>query len=194
VEHLFHDEQRRILDQILAVPSEEIYNTLRHVTNYYAPLRRFTADMRTPPLKALAMATEIVLNTELRRQLQADPLDVERIRGLLAECAASKVPLYSADLAYAFKERFDRLSDQFVLGFREMDCLQRFADAADLMRSLPFSINLWKPQNTYYDVMESVLVEMQRCADEGNVQTRAWVDKFLGVGEKLGFAVANQPQ
>jgi alpha-amylase/alpha-mannosidase (GH57 family) len=188
VEHLFHDEQRVILDRILASPRDEIYNTLRHITEHYAPLRRFMADLHTPPLKALGMATEIVVNTELRRQFEGDALDLERVRNLLAESAASKVTLYSEGLAYALKAHFDRLSDRFVTEFLDMDCLQHFVDAAELTRITPFQINLWKPQNTYYDILMKDMSEIRRCADAGNEQAKAWVEKFLTLGEKLGFA------
>jgi len=192
VEHLFRDEQRRILDQILASPRDEIYGTLRHITEYYAPLRRFMADLRSPPMKALGMAAEIVLNSELRRQFESGSLDVERVRSLLVECAASKVTLYSEDLAYALKEHFDRLSDHFVTEYRDMDRLQHFVNAAELAHNIPFQINLWKPQNTYYDVMTSALPAMRKCAAEGNDQAKAWVEKFLVLGKKLGFTAAVQ--
>ena len=194
VEHLFRDEQREILDRILASPRDEIYNTLRHITEHYAPLRRFMSDLQSPPLKALGMATEIVLNTELRRQFESESLDLERVRSLLAECAASKVTLYTEELAYALKAHFDRISDRFVTEFLDVDSLQHFVHAAELARIVPFQINLWKPQNTYYDVMATALPEMRRCADEGNDQAKSWVEKFLMLGEKLGFAVAAQPK
>ena len=192
VERLFHDEQRKVLDQILANPREEIFGTLRHITEYYAPLRRFMADLRSPQLKTLSMAAEIVLNAELRRQFENDSLDAERIKNLLAECAASKVPMYNEDLAYAFKEHFDRISNRFVTGYREMDCLQHFLEAAELTYVVPFKINLWKPQNTYNDVMVAALPEMRNCAAGGNEQARQWTEKFLQLGEKLGFAATVQ--
>jgi alpha-amylase/alpha-mannosidase (GH57 family) len=188
VQHLFRDEQRAVLDQILAHPRDEIYGTLRHITEYYAPLRRFMADMHSPPLKALGMATEIVLNDELLRQLKGDSADLERIRGLLAECAASKTPLYNDDLAYALKAHFDRVSDRFAAEFRNMDNLQHFVDAAELARILPFKTNLWKPQNIYYDLRSTALSEMRRCAEQGNEEAKAWLEKFLMLGEKFGFA------
>ncbi len=192
VQHLFRDEQRKILDRIVASPRDEIYNTLRHITERYAPLQRFMADLRTPPLKALGMATEIVLNNELWRLLEGDALDLERVRSLLAECAATKVTLYNQDLAYALKTHFDRILDRFVSEFRDMDALQRVLDAAELARLLPFQINLWKPQNAYCEIMTANLPEMRRRADKGNEQAKAWVEKFLMLGEKLGFAAAGQ--
>jgi len=193
VEHLFRDEQRKVLDQILAGPADEIYSTLRHITEQYAPLRRFTANLPTPPLKALGMASEIVLNTELRRQFESDKLDLERARSLLAECAASKVNLDTEELAYALKSHLDRMSDQVVKDPHDMNGLKHFADAADLVQHVPFSVNLWKPQNTYHRMLAGTFPEMQRCAGQGNDQAKAWVETFLVLGEKLGFGPAAKP-
>ena len=195
VQHLFHDEQREVLDKILAHPRDEIYSTLRHITEYYAPLHRFMADMHTPPLKALGMATEIVLNNELRRQLQGDKLDLERIRGLLAECAATKTPLYSNDMAYALKGHFDRVGDCFAADYRDMDGLQQFVDAAELARMRSF-------QNQPVETAKHLLQPddgraCRKCGvarRDGNEQAKEWVEKFLLLGEKLGFAVDAQPK
>ena len=151
IEHLFRDEQREILNQILAGPGDEIYSTLRHVTEHYAPLRRFLANLRTPPLKALGMASEIVLNSELLRQFESDKLDLERTRSLLADCAATKVTLYAEELAYALKAHLDRVSGRFVKNPQNLEGLNQFADAADLARRVPFGVNLWKPQNIYHE-------------------------------------------
>jgi alpha-amylase/alpha-mannosidase (GH57 family) len=194
VQHLFHDEQRELLDKILANPRDEIYGTLHHITEYYAPLRRFLAGLHTPPLKALAMATEIVLNNELLRQLKGDSLDLERVRGLLDECAATKTPLYNEELAYALKAHFDRVVDRLAGDFRNIENLQHSIDAAELVRIAPFETNLWKPQNIYYSLMSTALPEMSRCAAEGNEQARVWVEKFRLLGDKLGFAVDAKPQ
>jgi len=194
VEHLFRDEQREVLNQILAGPSDEIYSTLRHITEHYAPLRRFTANLRTPPLKALGMASEIVLNTELLRQLEGDKLDLERARSLLAECAASKVTLYTEELGYALKSHMDRVSDRFLKAPQDMEVFKLFDDAAELARSLPFGVNLWKPQNIYYEMISATYPEMQRSASQGNEEAGAWVEKFPALGEKLGFGAAVKPQ
>ena len=187
VEHLFRDEQHNILNQILGNPRDEIYGTLRHITEYYAPLRRFMADLRSPPLKALVMAAEIVLNAELQKQFQGDSVDVERVRSLLAECAASKVTLYADDLAYALKGFFDRISDRFVAEYSNMECLQQFINAAELAKNMPFESNLWKPQNAYYQTMETAVPEMRKCATQGNKESQAWLEKFHILGDKLGF-------
>jgi alpha-amylase/alpha-mannosidase (GH57 family) len=192
VGHLFRDEQRKVLEQILAAPRNEIYGTLHHITEYYAPLRRFMADLHAPPLQELTVASEIVLNAELQKQFAAETLDVERVRALLAECAAGKVPLDSDKLAYVLKENIERLSQRFLENARDMQCLQEFLNMAEVIKIVPFKINFWKPQNTYYEIFLTAMPEMRRCCAEGNEQSRTWVEKFLLLGDKLGFAPAAQ--
>ena len=70
---------------------------------------RFLADLHTRPLKGLGQAMEVVLNSDLERQFENGHLDRERVRSLLAECAASKIPIEGDVLAYAFKGHLDRL-------------------------------------------------------------------------------------
>jgi hypothetical protein len=194
VEHLFRDEQREILEEILRVPGEEIFNTLRHITERYAPLRHFMTNLRAPPLRSLAMAVEIVLNSELQEQFGREVPDVKRIREILDECAATKVTLYTEKLAYVLKRHLDRVGENFMLSPQDLESLTRFASAAELAGAVPFQVNLWKPQNIYHEMLTGALSEMRRCAEQGNQRAGAWVENFLVLGQKLGFAAAAPSQ
>src|SRR5262249_18667232 len=135
---LFRDEQTRILNQILTAAREDIHASYRHIADRFAPLTRFLADLHWPVLKGLNVAMEIVVNSELRHQFDSDQLDVERVRSLLAECEASKIPLAVDELAYAFAGHMDRLSDRFDQSSDEIEVLDRFVNATTLARALPF--------------------------------------------------------
>jgi hypothetical protein len=186
LKNLFQDEQRKVLNQILAVTREEIHNTYRLLTDRYAPLTRFLADSRAPKLSALAPATEFVLNSALRKQFENGHLDAERIKSLLAEGTANQIALDAASLAYGVKQHFDRLSDEFVKTPEDMDVLQRFLDSTSLIQILPFQINLWKAQNAYDRVQSAVLPQLEKRADE---KSKSWVEKFNALGVHLGFHV-----
>ncbi len=187
LKNLFRDEQRKVLNQILAATRDDVHNTYRLMTDRYAPLMRFLADLRAPTLKPLALATEFVLNSELRRQFESDTLELERVRTLLGECEATKVPLDAQTLAYALKGHLDRLSDQLLKSPEAPDLLGRFTEAADLARNLPFEVSLWKPQNTYSGLRAAVMPDLSRRADTGDETAKAWLERFLVLGERLGF-------
>lgn len=188
LKNLFRDEQRKALSQILASTRDEIHNTYRLITDRCAPLMRFLADLRAPAPRGLEVAMELVLNAELRRQFESDSLDLERVRSLLAECEATKVALDTAALSYALKEHMDHLSDRF-LSTPEDGPLQQFLTATELVRSLPFEVNLWKPQNAYYGMINATLSEMRQRAYDGDAEAKVWVETFLALGDQLGFRV-----
>jgi alpha-amylase/alpha-mannosidase (GH57 family) len=182
--NLFRDEQSKVLNQILAATRDEIHNTYRLLTDRYAPLTRFLADIHVPPLNALAPATEFVLNSELRKQFENGHVDAERVKTLLAEAKTANATLENDVLAFAVKKHLDRLSDELFKNPQDAGLLQRLADSAALLPQLPFSVNLWKPQNIYDQLHAKVLPEIR--ADE---KSRAWVETFYNLGEKLGFHV-----
>ena len=75
---LFRDEQRRILDRILASTLAEVEGEFRQIYAQHAPLMRFLKTLGTPLPKAFAAAAELVLNVDLRRAVSdsdADPED-----------------------------------------------------------------------------------------------------------------------
>ena len=57
------------------------------------------------------------------------------------------------------------------------------------MQRLPFRLNLWKIQNIYYKMLETVHPEFRTKAEQGEEAARAWVDRFVALGEKLRVRV-----
>ncbi len=186
LKNLFRDEQFKVLNQILAQTRDEIYNTYRLLTDRYAPLTHFLNDIHVPPLNSLAPAAEFVLNTELRKQFANGHPDAERVRNLVSEARVTNAVLERDDLAFAAKKHLDRLSDEFAKTPEDVEVLQRFANSTAMLPLLPFSVNLWKPQNTYFQLAGSTLQEMKSRGDD---KSKAWTEKFLTLGERLGFHV-----
>jgi alpha-amylase/alpha-mannosidase (GH57 family) len=184
IRNLFRDEQFKVLNQILANTREEIYNTYKLLTDRYAPLTHFLADIHMPPLHSLAPATEYVLNAELRKQFQNGSTDIERVKLLLNQARLTNVPLETDALAFAIKKHFDHLSEDLLKSPEDADLLQRFSNSASLLPSLPFGVNLWKAQNVYDQVAAKTLPEIKRRPDE---KSKLWTGKFLALGEQLGF-------
>jgi alpha-amylase/alpha-mannosidase (GH57 family) len=186
LKNLFSDEQYKVLNQILAATRDEIHNTYRLLTDRYAPLTRFLNDIHAPPLNSLAPATEFVLNAELRKQFENGHLDAERVKSLIAEAQVANIPLETDAIAFAIKKHLDRLSDELLKSPEDWDLLQRFTSSAALLQPLPFGVNLWKPQNIYDQLQAKVLPEMKNRGDE---KSKAWTEKFLTLGEQLGFHI-----
>lgn len=187
IKSLFRDEQRHVLQQVLAGPRQEIYHSFRLVTDRYAPLMRFLADIHAPLLKPLQLATGVVLNSDLRAEFEKEAPDFERVRCLLAEGRATKTELDGETLAYGLKKHMDNLIDAFVQSPEDAELLDRLVTAASLVQIVPFPINLWKPQNAYYLTGGQILPKLQERAAAGDGNAKGWVEKFLALGKHLNF-------
>ncbi len=189
LKNLFRDEQQKVLKQVLAAVRDEVHNTYRLITDSHAPLVRFLADIHSPPIKALEVAAEVVLNSELGKQFENSHLDAERVRSLLAECQAGKVNLDAQTLGYAAKGYVDRLSARLAKAPQDQDLLRQLATATEVVGGLPFKVNLWKPQNDWFFLSTTTLPAVQERAAAGDTDAQEWVNNFRLVGERLGFRV-----
>jgi hypothetical protein len=186
--NLFRDEQRKVLKQILAATRDEIHNTYRLLTDRYAQLVRFLADIHVPTLNALAPATEFVINSELCRQFDNGHPDTERIKSLMTEAKTINVHLDINALSFAIQQHMDRLSEEFLKNPEDLELLQRFSNSAAVVHDLPVQANFWKAQNAYDRTQTSTLPKMQEKDDE---KSRSWIETFFTLGDLLGFHVDN---
>ncbi|MGH7545698.1 MAG: DUF3536 domain-containing protein, partial [Gemmatimonadota bacterium] len=187
---LFRDEQRRILHLLLEGALEEAESAYRHLYEDHAPLMRFVADLGNPLPKSFTMTAEFVLNTSLRRALEAETLDLERIETLLEEAGRWKVPLDAAGLRYALERTLDAMAEWLRDGAADPALLQALSATTDLVGRLPFDVDLWKLQNEYYDLCTTIYPEMRPKAERGDPEARAWLEAFVPLGAKLSVRVS----
>lgn len=185
---LFRDEQRKIINLILESTLTEAAGAYRQVYDHHAPLMRFLADLGAPLPVVLRMTAEFVLNGQLRRTFEEETLDLERIRTLLDVARRERITLDAAGLGYALQTSVETLMTRFRREPSNLSWLQRMQAVIELVRSLPFEVQLWKVQNVYYEMLGSVLPEFRARADE---EAQNWVSQFVALGEGLSVRVAD---
>ena len=186
---LFRDEQRKILRSILQTRLAEVAADYRRIYEGNAPLMRFMTNLGIPRPRGLQAAAEFTLNDALAQLLMAETIDKQHFEAALQEAKIAGVPLEETRLEFAFRKRLDRLSREFQARPRDPAALEAFRAAADLLRLLPFEVNLWTPQNSYYTVLRSVYPQVVREAEQGDESARAWVEQFRPLGEILRVRV-----
>jgi alpha-amylase/alpha-mannosidase (GH57 family) len=185
---LFRDEQRKILHQILASNLSEAEVLYRQIYERRAPMMRFLTDLRIPLPKAFYAAAELVLYSNLRRVLEQEEIDAERVRALLETARLEGVSLDTASLEFAFRQNLERIAEQLPAD-PAIDDLRRLDSAASLLPVLPFRVDLWKSQNIYYRWLENVYPKKRQSGEVGDELARAWIAAFRTLGEKLGVKV-----
>jgi len=184
--NLFRDEQYKVLNQILAATREDIYNAYKSITDRYSPLVNFLNDIHLPPLQSLAPAAEFVINAELQKQFENGHPDAERVKSLIQTAQNTNATIEKDVLAFVVKKHFDRLSEEFLKSPEDLEVLQRFSHSAALLPTLPLQVNLWKAQNIYDQLRGKLLPQIE---ERGDDKSGVWLDKFLILGEQLGFHI-----
>ena len=187
---LFGDRQRQILYRVLESSVVEAERAYRRLYEENASLMKFLIAQDLPLPRAFRMAAEFVLNRLIRGVLAADIVDLERARSLLEEAEAVRVPLDREGLSYVVEKALERVAYQLLENPHDRDLLERWAGLASFTESLPFDVNLWKSQNVFWELLNTVYPAVRERADASEAEARQWVDLFTSLGELLSVVVA----
>jgi alpha-amylase/alpha-mannosidase (GH57 family) len=187
--YLFRDEQRKVLGRLLESTLAEVEAAYRQVYTLHYPLARFLIDLGNPLPRAFQAAAEFIINIDLSRALSSTPLEVERINGLLDEAREWHAHLDSESLSYPLQQMLEQKMEGFVSHPQDLSLLQELVNMVKLARSLPFTVNLWKAQNLYYEMLRTTYPELQKKAEQGGKAARKWVTQFVSLGEQLSMRV-----
>ncbi len=191
IKSLFKDEQRRILDGILASSREDLEGRYRLITERYTPLMKFLQSLGVPLPAGLQSAADFILHSDLRRQFESDRIDPERLRALLREAEPRGPQVLDADISFLVKNKMERMIVQLKLNPNDPEQMRVLEQVAAAVMPLPLGLNLWKVQNTYWEMAQSLLPETRRRANEGDPGAQACLKEFVTLGERLGFAHAS---
>jgi hypothetical protein len=185
---LFRDEQRKILEPILTASLGEAEALYRQIYERRAPMMRFLTNLHIPLPKVFSAAAELMLNGYLRRALEHEEVDAARVAALLEAARLEGVTLDSATLEFAYRHKLERLVERLIV-HPTLDSLQQLESAASLIQALPFRVDLWKIQNSYYRLLGNVYPDMREQGEQGDRAAQAWLNAFTALGRKLAVKV-----
>jgi alpha-amylase/alpha-mannosidase (GH57 family) len=197
---LFRDEQRRILDGVLAETISETEATYRSIFRGRAPLMRYLADLGANLPRPLRRAAEVVLNADLQAALAADGVDPGHVRALLDEAARFAVDLDTDGLAHTLsgtvatlsartsdrladaREDFARFDDEHEL------TLERIHALMEVVSFVPFEVELAPAQDLIWRTLQRHYGHLCERADRGDAVAVRWRDELVQVATSVGVA------
>jgi len=182
---LFRDERQRVLDDIVATAMLDAEGLSGRLYDRHSPLLRYLSTLDFPLPDPLRRLSDFVLGTVLRQELQRDDLDPTRIRTLLAEADGVGADLDNVGAAFAMQRSLERAIEGFKEHPDRLPDLQRLRSTAEFARSLPWSIDLAKIQNTYWELLQLHAGRFVERADAGDPVAVQWRDNFAALGEAL---------
>jgi alpha-amylase/alpha-mannosidase (GH57 family) len=190
---LFADERRKVLNIIMEPTLREAEAAYSSIYGHHAPLIRFLTGSGTPRPQVLSVAADLCLNAKLRRMLQGDGLDPEVVRPLLEEARLAGATLDVTALCLLLSINIERLAEQLLEGPLDLSRLERLNKAAQLVRSLPFEVNLWKTQNICYKILHANCPNFKEKASLGDQNAAEWLRQYTVLAENFSLRVPTCP-
>lgn len=189
---LFRDEQRKIVNLILASTVKEAEAISAQVYEHHASLVRYLASLSMPLPRVFQAAAEFALNRSLKQAFSNGRLDPDRVQGLLQEAAAVRVPLDVPALEFELRKRIERAATEFgenpagLDAFRQLNLLVRLAAGTSL------NVNLAKVQNICYEKLIPASRDFRSRAAEGDPDAQEWMRLFDALIDKLSISAPDR--
>jgi alpha-amylase/alpha-mannosidase (GH57 family) len=187
--HLFKDEQREIVNRLLANTWEEIVTSFRHIYDHNYVLMLTIRNMKMPLPRALAAPAEFILNEDLCHEIQADDIDLMRLTNLAGDARRLSLDLDTQRLRFVGGHRISRMMDRFKESLDDLDLIQTISKTLEILKTVTSDIDLQNAQNIFFAVAKSTYPQIEQKAKSGDQTATKWVAEFKNLAQQLGLVV-----
>jgi alpha-amylase/alpha-mannosidase (GH57 family) len=182
---LFHDEQRKIVNMIMASAVNDAEKEYQLLYAYHAPMVRLLKELKISAPKAISAAAEVAINAGLRRAIEGEKFDSEEIEGLLNDAVETGVSLDAPALEFAFRKKIERMLGDLRNSPSDLRLIEQIEAALALAGSLPFQVNLWRAQNIFYEILQHVYESVRQKGSGGDKKAIEWLEHLRSLGARL---------
>ncbi len=187
--HLFRDEQRKVIHQILEFNHVGIEASYRKIYEDNNPVMNFLSSINIPIPKPIFLAVEHIVNVDMKRVFERNEVDVEKLKRLILEANRWGIHLDTAALKYDVSLWVTSLMEKTQQDPKDPSLFVKITDVLELLESLSLNLDFWKAQNIYFSLKEQLSAEMDDKVKRGDGSAKNWFDAFKELGEKLRIKV-----
>jgi alpha-amylase/alpha-mannosidase (GH57 family) len=153
--HLFRDEQRKVLNQILGASLRQVEETFRRLYEDHYPLMNFLQSLHAPLPMPLLVTTEYTLNAEVKRVFDEEEANTEKLQRLINEAKKWSLPIDAAVIGFVASAWINARMAQLERQPEDVPLMEKMQRVLKLLSSLAVEPNLWKAQNIYFSILQN---------------------------------------
>lgn len=180
--HIFRDEQRKLINQILTLTYEDIENSYRHIFEDNYNLMDFLRRLYMPLPKPLSVSAEFIINMDLKRVFTDSVVDKERLSELINTAQNLSINIDSEAISYITSAWVNKQMEELKSFALDTGRIEEIRDVLKILSPISSGLNLWKAQNIYFSAGKSLFPEMSAKADAGDGEAQRWVKAFHDLG------------
>lgn len=188
--HLFKDEQRKVLNEILQLTYEGIEASYRQIyENNYAIMNFFhSLHIRLP--RRFSAAAEYILNTDLEKIFkEEEDLDVEKLKKLIDDAERWPIKIDTTTIGFVASSWINSLMERLYQQPEDIELFEKIDNTLEVLKPLSLSLDLWKAQNIHFSISRDFYNTMKERSENGDKLAERWVEDFLKLGHYLHVKV-----
>jgi alpha-amylase/alpha-mannosidase (GH57 family) len=187
--HLFKDQQREILNELLESTWEEIEGSFRHIYEHNYAIMQMIRNMNMPLPKALSAPAEFILNQDICAAIQSGEIDLNRLKDLVDEAERLSLSLDRERLSFEGSRRINTLAMLWEESPEDIELLCSIEKALEILHALTPEMDLQHAQNVFFTISKHEYPDMKRKAQATDEKAAEWVKHFGYLAQRLGLAI-----
>ncbi len=188
--HLFKDEQRKIVNEILT-PSYQAAETMyRQVYNDNYLVLNFLEWLNVPAPRVILNAVESTVNIDLVRLFSENTLDLKKLKARISEAKRWSVDLDDETLGFSATMWIERAMEQLAGEPENHQLMQDINEALSQIISLNLNLNLSNSQNIYFLIGRDWLEKMKSDSAKNIAFAADWLEAFSTLGGLLRVKIS----
>jgi alpha-amylase/alpha-mannosidase (GH57 family) len=185
--HLFQDEKRKVIGQILESTLKEVQASFHRIYEDNYPMMLALKDMGIPLPGFFSAPLAFILNKDLERLLRSRKIDMVKLKAIVREFENWELEPDRNTLGYAATRRINALMSEAA---REPSAARALKTADSLLAALDglrLGIDLWKSQNIFFFSLRDKYSGLKEAADKGDQPAREWLEAADSLSGRLGI-------
>jgi hypothetical protein len=185
---LFRDEQRHILQRILADTVKEFEDKLITLYENSRSLMGFVRETGMPVPDYFVTTAGDALNLKLQKMFASETIDVDRVRGDAGEIKNWNVTLNCVALEFIIRRRLERTMHALQEDQENAQRLSELLVLVEAIQLLPVEVNLWQTQNMYWTMLHTSASAATATVDCSH-DVCCWSEAIKNLGTVLRFNI-----
>jgi alpha-amylase/alpha-mannosidase (GH57 family) len=191
---LFKDRQREMLGFLSNSVMTEVETAHRQIYERHAELMRLLINSGMPLPRDFRASAESALNSLLRDAFAVDEPEPGRVDRVLKEAKTLGITLDAPSLEIVLRKRIETMAEAVAADFANIHSIARLGKAIALLRSLPFSVDLWWVQTLCHKWMGEAYGSFLEKAEKDDKDAQAWTAQVTALSEQLRFLSPRPPR
>jgi hypothetical protein len=190
--HLFKDDQKKILDQVLKQTITNAKGTFKKMyEDNYSILQAIKQLNITPP-EPLMFASSFTVNNKLKKILKNGEIDLAEIEEVTNSIHNLSIELDTVTLNFLATHRIDHIMEDLEEAPENIYPIKDAVNFLDIIRKLGLSPDLWNAQNVTFLIYRKLHQIMQIRSEQGDEEAKQWSQLFDDLVDKMGIKLQEQ--